>query len=747
VYCAPGWSSTGQFAFNLDGDIYRTEVPEKERSDVMKIYPPILLALLLALTVALTACGMVGMGNDAPTTAPTAANTPVALEPTEPAPATAETETPSPATAETETPPPSSKTVRMARATWNTGWFQAEIYAQLLEELDYTVDDPVSLSPEEFYPALADGEYDMWANGWFPLHKSNVESYEEIVPIGSQVRGGALQGYLIDKQTAEAEGITNLADLQNPAVAALFDQDGNGKADLIGCNVGWGCEAVIEHHLDTYDLRETVEHVQGEYADLMQDTIEHYEAGNPVLFYTWTPNWPLNELTPGEDVQWLEVPFSSLPSGDAAEEELTLVPDVDGCASNPCNLGYPLNDIRVVANNAFLAANPDARRLLQLVQIPLDDINTQNSTMFFGEDSSEDIRQQAENWIADHRQQVNAWLDEAEAWQPLPTLAQVRERGTLRCGIQHDLRGFGEGDGTEGSDYSGFNADFCRAVATAVMGNPDAVTFVPLSEREQFAAVSDGRVDVVFRNITWLATRDTGMNPPNSGIRVAFGPTIFHDGQRFLVRQEDGLTNLNDLAGTSICVLAGSPAEQNLVDQFAARGIAFDLQRIATTSELYDIYERGGCDAVTGDTSELVSQQAGFINPGDHVILNQQISREPHSPIYAEGDEQWADIVDWVVHATIYAEELGVNQENIDSQLDSDNPDIARLLGERGAIGERLSVSNDFAYQIVRQVGNYKDIYDRHLGPATVLNLERGPNKTWNSEEGPGGLLSAPPFR
>jgi general L-amino acid transport system substrate-binding protein len=194
-------------------------------------------------------------------------------------------------------------------------------------------------------------------------------------------------------------------------------------------------------------------------------------------------------------------------------------------------------------------------------------------------------------------------------------------------------------------------------------------------------------------------------------------------------------------------VLAGSTAEQNLVDQFAARGIAFDLQRIATTSELYDIYERGGCAAVTGNTSELVAQQASFINPDDHVILSQQISREPHSPIYAEGDEQWADIVDWAVHATIYAEELGVNQENIDSQLDSDSPDIARLLGERGAIGERFGISNDFAYQIVRQIGNYKDIYDRHLGPETVLNLERGPNKTWNSPEGPGGLLTAPPFR
>ncbi len=715
----------------------------------LRILPP-----LLVLVVALAACGMLGGDDAAPTSAPAAANP---TDPTDAPDATSPPDTGQAEAAEAEpesAPSPAAApdaqndtTVQIARATWDTGWFQAEVYAQLLAELGYDVADLDTLSPEEFYPALNDGEYDVWANGWFPLHMSDVAERQNIELIGSQVRGGALQGYLIDQQTAQAEGITNLSALQDPAVAALFDSDGNGKANLIGCNVGWGCEAVIEHHLDVYELRETVEHVQGEYADLMQDGIERYESGEPLLFYTWTPNWPLNELTPGEDVQWLEVPFSSLPSGNAAEEELTLVPDIAGCASNPCNLGYPLNDIRVAANDAFLSANPSARRLLQLVQIPLADINTQNSTMFFGEDSPEDIRRQAETWISDNRQQVNAWLDEAENWQPMPTLARVRERGTLRCGIQSDLRGFGEGDGSEGSDYSGFNADFCRVVATAVFGNPDAVTFVPLSQREQFSAVSDGRVDVVFRNITWLATRDVGMNPPNSGIRVAFGPTIFHNGQRFLVQQDTGFAQLQDLEGRAICVLAGSNTEQNLVDQFAARGITFELRRIDTTSELYDTYERGGCDAVSGDTSELVAQQSGFVNPESHTILDLQISREPHSPIYAEGDAAWADVVDWAVHATIYAEELGVNQQNIASQLDSDDPDVARLLGERGAIGARLGVSNDFAYQIISQVGNYKDIYDRHLGPQTVLALERGPNKTWNSPEGPGGLLSSPPFR
>ncbi len=706
----------------------------------MQHYSRFITIILLLSAIALAACGDPGTPQPPATAVPATAE--AATQPADPA--TTPTE-PEDTSSEAEQ---SDDSIRIARANWDTGWFQAEVYVQLLRELGYAVNSPEVMAPEDFYPALASGEFDFWPNGWFPLHNANLENetvQQQVTAIGSETRGGALQGYLIDRQTAEAEGITNLEQLRDPEIARIFDQDNDGKADLVGCNEGWGCEAVINHHLEAYELQDTVSHVQGNYNDLMEELLERFNAGEPVLFYTWTPNWPINELEPGTDVNWLEVPFASLPADMAAQEEITEVPNIAGCASNPCNLGYPLNDIRVVARRQFLDQEPTALRLFELVRIPLEDIAEQNATMFFGEDSATDIERQAENWIAENRNLVDDWLAEARDWHEVSTFERVRERGVLRCGVQENLPGFAAGQ--SGGEYEGFNADLCRAVATAVFGDADAVEFVPLTTSNRFAAVSDRRVDVLFHNVTWLAARDAGMDPPNSGIRLAFGPTIFHDGQRFMVEEQSSFQALEDLAGASICVLEGSPSLRNLQDQFAARNIEFELQRVATGDELYDIYERGGCDAVTADTSELVAQRVNFLSPDEHRILDAPISREPHSPVYTEDDTQWADIVNWAVFATIYAEELGVNSETIADLAGSSDPDVARLLGERGAIGQRLGLANDFAAQIIQQVGNYKEIYDRNLGPDTPLGLERGPNKTWNSPEGPGGLLSAPPLR
>jgi glycine betaine/proline transport system substrate-binding protein len=702
-------------------------------------------ALVLIMTLA--ACN--NIGNTPSPTATTLPPTSVPVAGPEP---TAATVADVAATTESEVPDDTAQddtTIRMARATWDTGWFQAEIYRQLLEELGYTVTAPEVMGTDEFYPAVAEGEVTLWPNGWIPLHNTFLNQ-EAIAAnselIGSEVRGGALQGYLIDQATADAQNITSLEALQQPEIAELFDLDGNGKADLIGCNPeGWACAEVIEHHLDAYDLRDTVEQVQGDYADLMRDTLERFENGEPVLFYTWTPNWPLGRLIPGEDVVWLEVPFASLPNGMAAQEEFTQVPEVAGCASDPCNTGFPINDIRVVANSTFLERHPSVKRLLELVEIPLDAIVEQNAAMFFGENSAEDIERQAENWIIENRAQVDGWLEQAAAWEEQPTLERVRERGVLRCGLQEDLQGFGFR--AEDGNYRGFNADFCRAVAAAVLGDAGAVEFVPLSVSERFAALSDRQVDVLFYNVAWTALPDVGMNPPNSGISLAFGPIIFHDGQRFMVRSDSGIDSLEGLADQEICVLANTATEQTLIDQFAVRNISFDIQRFDTADALYDTYERGGCAAVTGDASELVARRAAFVNPDDHTILNTPISREPHSPVYNEGDPAWGEIVNWTVNATIYAEELRVNRDNVAELADTDNPDIARLLGQRGAIGEKLGLDNAFARNIIEQVGNYRDIYYRNLGPDTPIDLERGPNKTWNSDEGPGGLLNAAPFR
>jgi glycine betaine/proline transport system substrate-binding protein len=305
--------------------------------------------------------------------------------------------------------------VRLGRATWDTGWFQAQVFKLLLEELDFTVKDPVTLDNVAFYFFAAQGDIDFWANGWFPLHGRYLE-YDKVKgrvrPAGFQVKGGALQGYLIDKTTSTEYGITNLSDLQDPDIAALFDIDGDGKADLIGCNAGWSCEKIIEHHLDAYDLRGSVHHVQGDYSTLMKELINRYRSGAPILYYTWTPNWTGSALLIGEDVMWLSVPFSSLPGDQDAD---TQVDSVVGCLETPCDMGFGPNDIRVVANGEFLDRNPAAATLFNVVEIPLNDIAAQNARMANGENGEEDIQRHAEEWIEANRDLVEQWLEAARS--------------------------------------------------------------------------------------------------------------------------------------------------------------------------------------------------------------------------------------------------------------------------------------------------------------------------------------------
>jgi glycine betaine/proline transport system substrate-binding protein len=646
----------------------------------------------------------------------------------------------------------SQTTINMTRANWDTGWFQAEIYRQLLEELGHDVELADPLPPDEFYPAAAEREFDLWVNGWFPLHNTFLITTEvrgRVQPIGTQVPGGALQGYLIDKATADEFNIIDVAALRNPEIAAEFDRDGDGLADLIGCNEGWGCEAVIEHHLDAYELRNTVEHIQGEYSDLMKDTIEDYEAGESVLFYTWTPNWPLDQLQPGEDVVWLEVPSSTLPGQEFTSVRETSIEELPGCATDPCNMGFPPNDIRVVANTAFIHENPQVEKLLQQVTIPLEDINEQNSTMFFGADSEEDIREQAEDWIADNRQQVDEWLEEAKRVEPERVagnslLWQVLERGELICGINsEELPGFNEQQ--EDGTYAGFDIDFCRVIAVALFDDPEAVEFVPLTEEERFRALEDDEVDVLLiRNVSWTALRDLGMDSPNAGTRLDFGPVILHDGQGFMVRVDSGIQTLADLSNKRICVLRDSPTEQNLFEQLEAEGIDLTPLQLTNEFDVYRTYETGGCDAVTNDVSRLAAQRAEFENPDNHDITGIRISREQMAPVFVEGDPRWRDLVTWAIYATIYAEELEVSTDNVESNYEeADSPEIRRLLGIEGSIGERIGISNDFALNIIQEVGNYGDIYERNLTPIGLG--QRGPNKPWNAGEG--GLLYAPPFR
>ncbi|NJL53820.1 amino acid ABC transporter substrate-binding protein [bacterium] len=320
------------------------------------------------------------------------------------------------------------------------------------------------------------------------------------------------------------------------------------------------------------------------------------------------------------------------------------------------------------------------------------------------------------------------------------TLDRVLQRGRLRCGVNDSLPGFGfrEADGT----FTGFDTDFCRALGAAVLGDKNAVEFVPLNTNERFQGVADRRVDVLFRNTTWTASRDIGTDVIP---RLDFGPTIFHDGQRFMVRRSANITTFEDLRDKYICVLSDTTTQQNLRDQFEAWEIPFELIGEDTPDNVYDAYARGRCDAVTSDTSQLVSRRQSLPNPDDHIILEAPISREPLSPALIEQDSIWRDVVSWTIYAVIYAEELGVDSVNLNRKAREGNPDVEALLGIRGQVGERLGLKPDFARTVIQQVGNYEEIYNRNLGPRTPFNLDRGPNKAWN--KGEGGVLSSPPFR
>ncbi len=312
--------------------------------------------------------------------------------------------------------PGEGKTVRMAQPTWDTEWFQAQVYRKVLERLGYEVEQPMALDNPPFYQAVAQGDVDFWASGWFPLHNSYLPEIEgKAKPVGYVAKGGALQGYLVDKKTAEANGIRYLEDLKDPEKAKLFDADGDGTADLVACPPGWGCELTITHQIEAYGLGDTVHQIQASYSASMADAISRYEQGQPILFYTWTPNWTVGLLKPDEDVVWLQVHDVKLPDDQQDMAEFTTVADVTGCAANPCNMGWPANDIRVVANDAFLAENPAAAKLFEVMSIPLADIFAQNARMYQGESKPADLERHADEWIAAHQAEVDGWVAAAEA--------------------------------------------------------------------------------------------------------------------------------------------------------------------------------------------------------------------------------------------------------------------------------------------------------------------------------------------
>jgi len=316
-------------------------------------------------------------------------------------------------------------------------------------------------------------------------------------------------------------------------------------------------------------------------------------------------------------------------------------------------------------------------------------------------------------------------------------LETVRSRGKLICGGNANLAGFGvlADDGT----FSGFDTDYCRAVAVAIFGVADDSTLEirPLSASDRPIALQTNEIDVLIRNTTWTTSRDTEWS-------ADFGPTTFYDGQGMMVRKDSGITDLAGLEGGSVCVQSGTTTELNLADQMSAAGVDYEPKVYPDAPTTLAAYQEGTCDGFTTDKSGLISQMQELENPDDHVILAVTMSKEPLGPAYAHGDNAWGDLVDWTVYCTIAAEELGIDSSNVeDIAAGSEDPVVLRMLGGEGDLGTGLGVDNDFCVKVIKEVGNYEEIYNRNLGPDTPFNVPRGLNSLWTD----GGLLYPPPFR
>lgn len=314
------------------------------------------------------------------------------------------------------------------------------------------------------------------------------------------------------------------------------------------------------------------------------------------------------------------------------------------------------------------------------------------------------------------------------------TLEAIQERDSVRCGVNAAQPGFSSLD--DNDQYRGLDTDVCRAIAAAALGDASKVNFVPLDSVERFAALQSGEVDVLSRTTTWTSSRDTtlGMN---------FTGVSYYDGQAFMVASDLGVQSAKELDGAAVCTQSGTTSELNLSDYFRIHGMTYDAVVFDSPEQSIAGFEAGRCDVLSSDASQLYAQRMQLADPDMAVVLPEIISKEPLGPAVRQGDDQWFNIVKWTLFAMLNAEELEVTQANVDEQLDSDNPDVQRLLGQDGDFGSPMGISADWAYQVVKQVGNYADVYDRNVGSGSDFNIARGLNGLWKD----GGIQYAPPIR
>jgi len=314
------------------------------------------------------------------------------------------------------------------------------------------------------------------------------------------------------------------------------------------------------------------------------------------------------------------------------------------------------------------------------------------------------------------------------------TLQTVKDRGILNCGANGTLAGFGLPDAQ--GNWTGLDVDVCRAVAAAIFNDASKVKFVPLSAKDRLTALQSGEVDVLVRNTTWTLSRDTSLGLNFTGVD-------YYDGQGFMVRKALKVNSALELNGASVCVQQGTTTELNLADFFRAHNMQLKSVTFATANEAVKAYDAGRCDAYTTDASGLYAERLRLSNPNDHIVLPEIISKEPLGPAVRHGDDQWFDIVKWVLFAMLNAEELNITQNNVDEMVKSGNPEIRRFVGTEGNYGEQLGLTKDWAVRIIKLVGNYGESFERNVGQGSPLKIDRGLNKLWSK----GGVQYAPPIR
>jgi general L-amino acid transport system substrate-binding protein len=313
------------------------------------------------------------------------------------------------------------------------------------------------------------------------------------------------------------------------------------------------------------------------------------------------------------------------------------------------------------------------------------------------------------------------------------TLKTIKERGSLACGVSQGLAGFSARD--DKGAWSGFDVDFCRALAAAIFNDAGKVQYVPLSAADRFNALKAGTIDVLSRNTTWTLSRETALG-------LSFAGVTYFDGQGFLLRASLKIESALELGDKSVCTQTGTTTVSNLADFFGNNRLNYKLVSSTTVEELVKTYESGGCDVMTSDVSQLFALRSQLAKPGDHIVLADVISKEPLGPAVRQGDDQWQNIVKWTHFAMVNAEELGVSSTTIDEAVRSEKPAVRRLVGTEGNSGEQMGLTNDWVARIVRLVGNYDEVFERNVGTGSRLGIPRGLNNLWNN----GGIQYAPPI-